>query len=205
VCVILPGRLLHGRTLDIIFSSSSFPCQLARLFYHHREGGMRGLVACLPGGWLAGWLHDIFYTRTLFGPNEEILLCSSRRDARATQQASILLLINLRSALQRKITASARQPLFSLDTICVRRVFDHYSHTRYCCCCPAYSGERSLPLDLRRLCSLLLSFQKHPLIELEFACQIKESRYLRIEFPCAPVDLHFYIYTYPCFSCVLLL
>jgi hypothetical protein len=70
VCVILPGRLLHGRTLDIIFSSSSFPCQLARLFYHHREGGMRGLVACLPGGWLAGWLHDIFYTRTLFGPNE---------------------------------------------------------------------------------------------------------------------------------------
>jgi hypothetical protein len=147
---------------------------------------MRGLVACLPGGWLAGWLHDILCTRTLFGPNEEILLCSSRRDARATQQASILLLINLRSALQRKITACARQPLFSLDTICERRVFDHYSHTRYCCCCPAFSGER-------RLCSLLLSFQKHPLIELEFTCQIKESRYLGIEFPCAPVDLHFYI------------
>jgi hypothetical protein len=36
---------------------------------------------------------------------------------------------------------------------------------------------------------------KHQVIELEFACQIKESHYFGFEFPGAPVDLRLHIST----------
>lgn len=178
VCVILPGRLLHGRTLDIIFSSSSFPCQLARLFYHHREGGMRGLVACLPGG----WLHDI-YTRTLFGPKRFFFA------AETTQQASE----HSSSYKSTERTSKENNCLCTSTSFLAQhnmcaRLRSLFAHTILLLLL-SRTPKSAAPLNhlyifIRRLCSLLPSFQQHRVSELEFECQIKESNHLGNEFLC---------------------
>lgn len=134
---------------------------------------------------MAGWLHDIFYTRARYLDRRDSSLQQQPRRARgAAGEHSSSYKSTARTSKENNCLCTSTSFL-ARHNMCVR-VFDHYSHTHTI----LLLLSRTL---LRALCSLLLpalSFQKHSVIELE--CQIKESHYLRIEFPCAPVDLFFF-------------